>query len=71
MHPLLEETARSRIISEHEAAAIYGVSPDTLQRRARRGEGPARLKLSPRRVGYRLGDILADIEAKKAETVAA
>jgi predicted DNA-binding transcriptional regulator AlpA len=67
MHPLLEETARNRIISEPEAAAMYGISEDTLQRRARRGEGPARLKLSPRRVGYRLGDILADIEAKTAD----
>ena len=47
-----------RIVSEREACAIRGVSPDTLQRQAARGEGPERIKLSPRRVGYRLSSLL-------------
>ena len=38
-----------RIVSEKEAAEIRGVSPDTLRRQAARGEGPPRIKLSPRR----------------------
>ena len=47
-----------RIVSEKEAAEIRGVSPDTLRRQAARGEGPTRIKLSPRRVGYRLSQLL-------------
>jgi predicted DNA-binding transcriptional regulator AlpA len=47
-----------RIVSEKEACAIRNVSPDTLQRQAARGEGPERIKLSPRRVGYRLSSLL-------------
>jgi predicted DNA-binding transcriptional regulator AlpA len=55
----LQSLYADRIISESEACVLLGVSADTLQRRSRRGEGPARLKLSPRRVGYRLADILS------------
>jgi predicted DNA-binding transcriptional regulator AlpA len=47
-----------RIVSEAEAAKLRGVSPDTLKRAALRGEGPERLRLSPRRVGYRLREVL-------------
>jgi predicted DNA-binding transcriptional regulator AlpA len=48
-----------RIVSEREAAQIRNVSPDTLRRLAARGEGPRRIKLSPRRVGYRLSEVLS------------
>jgi hypothetical protein len=47
-----------RIVSEQEAARLRGVSVDTLRRQAVRGEGPKRVRLSPRRIGYRLGDVL-------------
>jgi hypothetical protein len=47
-----------RIISEDEAAKIRGVSPDTLRRNSERGNKPTRLKLSLRRVGYRLREVL-------------
>ena len=50
--------APDRIVSEKEASEIRGVSPDTLRRAAARGEGPKRIKLSPRRVGYRLSELL-------------
>jgi len=50
--------ANDRIVSEKEAAQIRGVSEYTLRRQAQRGEGPLRIKLSPRRVGYRLSDLL-------------
>jgi predicted DNA-binding transcriptional regulator AlpA len=53
---------RNRLITEAEACALYGYSHDTLRRRAARGEGPPRIKVSPRRVGYRLRDVLADIK---------
>ncbi len=47
-----------RILTEEEYAELDGVSVDTVRRRSARGEGAPRLKLSPRRVGYRLRDIL-------------
>ena len=47
-----------RIIPENEAAKLRGVSPDTLRRNAERGGKPERLRLSPRRVGYRLREVL-------------
>jgi hypothetical protein len=49
---------QKRVISEKEAARLLGISPDTLRRMAARGEGPPRLRPSPGRVGYRLGDCL-------------
>ena len=48
-----------RILTENEYAELDGVSLDTVRRRAARGEGAPRLKLSPGRIGYRLRDILA------------
>ena len=42
------------VVSEREAAEIIGVSPDTLRRMVKRGEGPDRIKISARRIGYRL-----------------
>jgi hypothetical protein len=50
-----------QIISEKEAARLRGVSVDTLRRQAARGEGPPRLKLSPGRIGYRIGDLLKSV----------
>ena len=47
-----------QIVSEDRAAKLRGVSTDTLRRNAQRGEGPARLQLSARRVGYRLREVL-------------
>jgi predicted DNA-binding transcriptional regulator AlpA len=59
-----------RILSEPAAAYLLGVSPDTLKRMAVRGEGPPRIKLSPRRVGYRLADCLQFLKAREAGTAA-
>ena len=47
-----------QIISENEAAKIRGISPDTLRRNSERGGKPERLRLSMRRVGYRLREVL-------------
>jgi hypothetical protein len=47
-----------QIIPEEEAARLRNVSVDTLRRQAKRGEGPKRLRLSPRRVGYKRKDAL-------------
>jgi hypothetical protein len=49
-----------RIISEDEAAKIRGVSPDTLKRNSERGGKPERKRLSMRRVGYVLREVLEE-----------
>jgi predicted DNA-binding transcriptional regulator AlpA len=44
---------------ERVTAEILGISPDTLRRLNRRGEGPTRRKISPRRVGYKVSEVEA------------
>jgi predicted DNA-binding transcriptional regulator AlpA len=56
--PKLPALELERIVSEEEAARLRGVSPDTLKRLALQTGKPRRRQLSPRRVGYRLGDVL-------------
>jgi len=45
------------LITEHDTAKILSISRDTLRRLGKRGEGPARRKISPRRVGYKLSEV--------------
>jgi predicted DNA-binding transcriptional regulator AlpA len=52
-----------RVVSEAQAAAILGYSKDTLRREFRAGRAPARVRLSGRRIGYRLSAIYAFLEA--------
>ena len=52
-----------RIVSLPEAAHLVGVSPDTLRRCHKRQELKI-IKLSPRRIGIRLSDLNAFIEAR-------
>jgi len=60
-----------RIISETEAAGLNGVSRDTFRRRTDRGEGPPKIRMSPRRVGYRLRDVLDDIKRREEPSILA
>jgi predicted DNA-binding transcriptional regulator AlpA len=53
-----------RVLSEGETAKVIGVSTDTLRRMAQRGEAPPRLELSTRRIGYRVRDIAAWLDAR-------
>jgi hypothetical protein len=53
------------VVSLHEAAHIAGVSPDTLRRCHKRNELTI-IKMSPRRVGVRLSDLKAFIDARAA-----
>jgi predicted DNA-binding transcriptional regulator AlpA len=46
-----------RVVSENEAAQILGFSKDTLRREFRAGRAPPRVRLSGRRIGYRLSEI--------------
>jgi predicted DNA-binding transcriptional regulator AlpA len=52
-----------RVVSEAEAAEIIGYSKHTLRREFRAGRAPARVRLSDRRIGYRLSAIYAFLEA--------
>jgi len=55
--------ALDRVVSEAEAAAIIGFSKDTLRREFKAGRAPERIRLSGRRIGYRLSAIYAFLEA--------
>lgn len=52
-----------RVVSFSEAAHLAGVSPDTL-RRCHKREEIRIVKMSPRRVGVRLSDLKAFIDAR-------
>ena len=54
-----------KIVSLPEAAHLAGVSPDTLRRCHKRQELKL-VKISPRRVGVRLSDLKAFIDARAA-----
>jgi predicted DNA-binding transcriptional regulator AlpA len=54
-----------KVVSLPEAAHLAGVSPDTLRRCHKRQELKV-IKLSPRRVGVRLSDLKAFIDARAA-----
>lgn len=64
MTDLSSAGAPDRIISERVTAEILGISPDTLRRLSRRGEGPMRRKISPRRVGYKISEVEAYRDGK-------
>jgi len=54
-------------LSRAELAAVYGCSEDTIDRMSRRGQGPPRVRISPRRWGYPVGAIKKDLADKLAE----
>jgi predicted DNA-binding transcriptional regulator AlpA len=45
------------VVSETEAAGILGFSRDSLRRAFAAGRAPARVRISARRVGYRLSEL--------------
>ena len=53
------DRAELQVISEPEAAGLLGVHPATLARMRKAGGdiGPRHVKLSARRIGYRIADI--------------
>ena len=55
--------ATDRVVSLPEASVITGVSVDTLKRCGARSELKI-LKLSPRRIGIRLSDLQAFVDAR-------
>jgi predicted DNA-binding transcriptional regulator AlpA len=45
------------VLSKTQTCALTNLSGDTLDRLHRRGEGPPRVQLSPRRIGYTVGGL--------------
>lgn len=54
-----------RILSIQQTAALYGVSVSTLRRLRRDGKLPAAIQIGMRRIGWRAGDLLAAIDARR------
>jgi predicted DNA-binding transcriptional regulator AlpA len=63
--PPLDAIDAHRIISEPEAARLFGVSTDTLRRMSARGDAPPRIRISLRRIGYRLADCLSWLKERE------
>lgn len=63
------EKSDDAVISKKEAAKLIGVSIDTLDRMDVRKDGPARIRLSDRRVGYRMRELRAWLKEKMGEAV--
>jgi hypothetical protein len=58
LHPVSLE----QLITEDEYARLKRCSRDTIRRQQERGDGAPKIRISPRRIGYRLRDVLADIK---------
>jgi predicted DNA-binding transcriptional regulator AlpA len=56
-----------RVMSEKQAAEILGLNYFTLRRLFAAGRAPPRVRLSGRRIGYRLSAIYAFLEAHREE----
>ena len=52
------------VLTKAEVCALTKISDDTMTRLHRRGEGPARVQLSPRRVGYTVGALRVWLEKR-------
>lgn len=53
-----------RVLDEKSAAALLGVSHVTLERMRRAGRAPRHVQLSARRLGYRISDLTAWLDAR-------
>jgi predicted DNA-binding transcriptional regulator AlpA len=62
------EIARHRVLDEKTAAEFIGLSHVTLERMRKLGTAPKHLVLSPRRLGYRVCDLLAWLDARAASS---
>ena len=56
----------SRILSVRQSATLLGVSVSTFRRMRRQGTLPAPIRVGVRRIGWKVSDLLAAIEARRA-----
>jgi predicted DNA-binding transcriptional regulator AlpA len=54
-----------RILSVEQVSTMFGISISTLRRLRRAGRFPPEVKLGERRIGWRAGDLVAAIEARR------
>ena len=55
------------VLSQAETSRVTNLSGDTLERLHRQGQGPPRVQLSPRRIGYTIGAIRAWLQERSSE----
>jgi predicted DNA-binding transcriptional regulator AlpA len=54
-----------KVLSRPEVIALLGVSKVTFDRIEARGAGPAKIQLSPRRIGYRVSAVRAWLDSRE------
>jgi predicted DNA-binding transcriptional regulator AlpA len=55
------------ILTRTQTCALTNISEDTLSRLHQRGEGPARVQLSRRRVGYTVGAVRSWLQERSSK----
>jgi predicted DNA-binding transcriptional regulator AlpA len=60
------DVARQRVLDERTAAEFVGLSHPSLERLRKAGTAPRHVRLSERRLGYRVCDLLAWLDAKSS-----
>jgi predicted DNA-binding transcriptional regulator AlpA len=60
------DLARHRVLNASQSAALIGLSLPQFRREYRKGEVPQPIRLSTRRLGWRVGDIIDWLAAKQA-----
>jgi predicted DNA-binding transcriptional regulator AlpA len=60
-----------KLLSEHEAAARLGVAPRSLQRWRTEGQGPAYVRVGPRRIAYDEAELIRWVQGRRHEHLAA
>jgi predicted DNA-binding transcriptional regulator AlpA len=60
-----------RVVDEPTALQLLGLSPRTWDRLRAAGDLPVKTQLSPRRVGYRVADLKAWLDARREPQTAA
>lgn len=67
MHYSIAGPDAHSVLPEQEVARRCGINPSTWRRMLSRGETPSPIRLSPRRRGYRWGDVSAWLDARTAQ----
>jgi len=62
---LPENLAGDKVLSRKQLVELLGCSLNSVKRMADAGSGPPVLRLSPRRVGYRVRDVISWLEESK------
>ena len=65
------DLARAKVLSGKVTAEALGVCEDTLANWRRRGVGPRWVRLSDRRIGYRVGDLQTYLDERTVTPSAA